>query len=472
MKSRSALAALAVVAVVATSCGEPAQPTPATTETPSTAAAITEDGLRARLEALAAVTAGAGGSRAAGTDGYDRAADLVAIELSDAGWTVATDTYSGAAFVDEGGSTLDVSDRAFAGADLRPLLFAPAGDVTGPVVAIDWDPAAPDRTGKGCASPDYGDLPTNAIVVVRSGDCLRRDQVIAAQQAGAAAFIAVYPHAPAGVAYRSTLIEPRLLEIPAAGVSLEAAKALVAAAARRSSVHLVTRARTSSAPTRSVIAELPGSEPGPVIMLGAHLDSVIDGPGINDDASGVAALLEIARALAGTRPRATIRLAFWSGEELGLHGSVRYAASLTAEHARAILVYVNVDMVASPNGFAGVYDEPGAPPGSATANALLVAAVERAGGTPLGVDLGGGSDHYGFAEAGVPTAGLYAGGTEPVTAEQAAASGAVAGQPADPCYHLACDEMATANVALARVLAAGLADFTLRVANSPELLSR
>jgi Zn-dependent M28 family amino/carboxypeptidase len=143
-------------------------------------------------------------------------------------------------------------------------------------------------------------------------------------------------------------------------------------------------------------------------------------------------LLEIARALAGTRPRATIRLVFWSGEEVGLHGSIRYASALSTEDARAILVYANVDMIASPNGFAGVYDEPGAPVGSAAARDLLA--------------------------------------SDPISAEQAAASGAVAGRPGDACYHQSCDNVANANLALARVLAAGLADFTVRVANNAELL--
>jgi Zn-dependent M28 family amino/carboxypeptidase len=375
-------------------------------------------------------------------------------------------------FTDDGGSTLEVGGRTFDAAAVLPLIFAPAGDVEGPVVAIDWDPAAADRTGKGCAATDYGDLPPKAIVVVRSGNCLRRDQVIAAQQAGAAAFIAVYPHAAPGIAYRPTLIEPRSMEIPAAGVTSEAADALVAATKGGGTAHLRTTAETGSAPTRSILAELPGTQPGSVVMLGAHLDSVVDGPGINDDGSGVAALLEIARALRGTRPRATIRLAFWSGEEVGLHGSFRYSSALTPEDARAIVVYANVDMIASPNGFAGVYDEPGAPVGSSGARELLKAAVERAGGTPVGVDLGGGSDHYGFAQAGIATAGVFSGASEPVTAEQAEASGAAAGRPADACYHRACDDIANANLALARTLASALADFTVRLANNPELLGR
>jgi Zn-dependent M28 family amino/carboxypeptidase len=469
MRPRS-LAALALVAIVATSCGEPAPPTPRPPDARTVAAAITEDGLRARLEALAAATTGSDRYRAVGSAGYERAAALVEQEVRAAGWTVTDDAYTGLAFVDDGGSSLEVGGRTFGVDDLRPLIFAPAGDVSGPVVTLDPGLDFPADTAKGCTATHYGTLPPDAIVVVRQGPCLRRDQVLAAQQAGAAAFVAVYPQMPAGVLYRPTLIEPRLLEIPAASVSRKLADALLAAAADRAEAHLVTHGRTTSTPTRSILAELPGTDPGAVIMLGAHLDSVIEGPGINDDGSGVAALLEIARALGGTRPRATIRLAFWSGEELGLHGSVRYASALSTEDARSILVYVNVDMIASPNGFAGVYDEPGAPAGSAAARALLTAAVERAGGTPVGVDLGGESDHYGFAQAGVATAGVYAGAVEPVSAEQAAASGAVAGRPADACYHQPCDDVANANLVLARILAAGLADFTVRVANNPELL--
>jgi Zn-dependent M28 family amino/carboxypeptidase len=470
--------ALAVALTVGSmGCGEPAPPTPRQPASATVAASITEEGLRERLEALAAATGDTPPFRAVGSAGYDRAATMVEDALREAGWSVTADTYGGLVFEDEGDSSLEVGGRTFRRDDLLPLIFAPAGDVAGPVVAIDWNPAPTAADGKGCAVTHYGDLPANAIVVVRSGDCLRRDQVIAAQQAGAAAFVAVYPWAPPGAVYRPTLIEPRFLTIPAAGVSPEVAAALVAAAAAGETAHLVSLARTRQSPTRSIIAELPGTEPGAVIMLGAHLDSVLDGPGLNDDGSGVAALLEIAAGLAGTRPRATIRLAFWSGEELGLHGSYRYATALSEDDARAILVYANVDMIASPNGFAGVYDEPGAPAGSAAARDLLASAVERAGGKPVGIDIGGGSDHRAFGEMGVATAGVFSGAGEPVSAEQAATSGAqapgsgaVAGQPADACYHQLCDNLANANLALARTLAAGLADFTVRVANNPELL--
>ena len=471
--------ACVAVALVAVACSDPAPEAAAPSadatgqsDLQTTVAGITEDGLRSRLEELAAATENSEQFRATGSAGYDRAAAYVERELGAAGWTVSSDEYDAVTFVDEGGSSLEVGARSYGDDDVKPLIFAPAGDVTGPVVPVGWPPQAGGGAAVGCDTADYGDLPSDAVVVVGPGGCLRRDKVVAAQQAGAAALVTSSPGLPAGVVLRPTLIRPGGLEIPAAWVSSDVASALAAAADSESTAHLVTRARTGLAPTRSVIAELPGSEDGSVVMLGAHLDSVIDGPGINDNGSGVAALLEIARALGGSRPEATVRMAFWSGEELGLHGSTRYTESLTDEQKRAILVYANVDMIASPNGYAGVYDEPSAPEGSSTAGELLSTAVAEAGGTPVGVDLHNGSDHYGFAAAGVPTTGVFSGAGEPVTEAQASASGATAGEPADACYHQPCDDLENADLALARVLAAGLAGFTAQVADDPELLRR
>jgi Zn-dependent M28 family amino/carboxypeptidase len=457
-----------LAALLSVACSDPDPGTALQPDARTVAASITQEGLRARLEELARATQGSDRFRWVGSSGYGRAADLVERELADAGWSVGADHFDDVSFVDEGGSSLEVGDRAYGVDDILPLVFSPAGDAAGPVVSL---ANATGSARAGCQVGDYGALPADAMVLVGPGDCLRRDQVLAAQQAGAAAFLAVSPQAPPGTVLRPTLLDPRGLTIPAASISHEAAKALATAATGDGRARLVTTVRTERAPTRTVLGELPGSRDGQVIMLGAHLDSVLDGPGINDNASGVAALLEIARALSGTRPRATVRLAFWSGEELGLHGSVRYVESLSPQQRDAILVYANVDMIASPNGFAGVYDEPGAPRGSSTASRLLSDAVTRNGGTPVPIDLHSGSDHYGFAEAGIPTAGVFSGFLDPVSAEQAAASGAHAGRPADDCYHQPCDDLTNTDLGLARVLAAGLADFTVQVANDPELLT-
>lgn len=281
--------------------------------------------------------------------------------------------------------------------------------------------------------------------------------------------MAGYPWAASGEVLRPTLIEPAGLDIPAVAASRPAGVALAAAAAEGSTARLMTSASTSPAATRSIIAELTGSEAGKVVMLGAHLDSVIDGPGINDNGSGVAALLEIARAMSGSRPRATVRLAFWSAEEVGLHGSTRYVTGLSAQDRRAILVYLNADMIASANGFAGVYDEPSAPAGSPAVRDMISAAVERAGGVPAMVDTGGASDHAPFARAGIATGGIFSGAREPVSQKEAVAPGTTVGLPADACYHLACDDGSKVNLRLARVITAALADVAVQLSNDPTL---
>ena len=502
--TRRTVGALASVWLVAASgliaaCGTVAPPTTTTHSIPSTSAsfgapttpasapivsssptatldaaalvgAITEAGLRSHLDTLAELSTASNGFRAVGTHGFDAAADLVADELRAVGWQVTEDEFTMPSFVDLGGSSLVVPGGSFGAGDLAPLIFAPAGDVTGPVVAIDWDPDAREPTGLGCSAADYADVQEGAIVLVRSGPCRRRDAILAAQSRGAAAFVAGYPSADSGKVLRPTLIDPNGLEIPAAAASRPAGDALAAVAAAGGTARLVTKAETASAATRSVIAELPGSDPGVVIMLGAHLDSVVDGPGINDNASGVAALLEIARALRGSHPRATIRLAFWTGEELGLHGSSRYVTGRSKEDLDAIAAYLNADMLASPNGFTGVYDWVGAPAGSAAISELMTAAVKRAGGVAVTVPLGG-SDHLPFDQAGIPIGGVHSGASEPLS-EKDANPGSLVGKPADPCYHQACDDASNVNLRLLRVLTAALADVAIGLSNDPSQVAR
>ena len=207
-------------------------------------------------------------------------------------------------------------------------------------------------------------------------------------------------------------------------------------------------------------------------MLGAHLDSVIDGPGIDDDGSGVAALLSLSRAAAaGPRVRATLRLAFWSGEEVGLLGSRRYVAGLYAQERSRIVAYLNADMLGSPNGFPGVYAEPAAPPGSGALTADLQAALADLGSASVAVELGGGSDHAPFMDAGIPIGGVFSGALEPVTMPQAGASGSIPGRPADPCYHLACDGPANVDIDRATTLTRALSIVALAVADDPGRLS-
>ena len=99
-------------------------------------------------------------------------------------------------------------------------------------------------------------------------------------------------------------------------------------------------------PQKNVIAELRGANDGNVVMAGAHLDSVPAGPGINDNGSGSASLLEIAQNMSKNKPQNTVRLAWWGAEEAGLIGSREYVAGLSQAEKDRIALYLNFDMVA------------------------------------------------------------------------------------------------------------------------------
>ncbi len=212
----------------------------------------------------------------------------------------------------------------------------------------------------------------------------------------------------------------------------------------------------------NVLAELPGNGSG-VVMVGAHLDSATAGPGINDNGSGVATLLVIAAELRQLPPPdSTIRFAFWGAEEGGPFGSRAYVESLSAEERAEIVAYLNFDMLASPNAVRFVYDEDDAPAGSDELTTRFVAAFEDAGLGWDRIDVDRRSDHGPFAAAGIPIGGLFSGGRELVTEAQAAGSGAVAGQPSDPCSDVPCDTIDNVNLAthveLSRIVALVLVD--------------
>jgi aminopeptidase S len=202
----------------------------------------------------------------------------------------------------------------------------------------------------------------------------------------------------------------------------------------------------SPAVLRSVVAQTRTGDPRRVVMAGAHLDSVDEGPGLNDDASGVAALLEIAQRT-GPAPAvpAAVRFAFWGSEEVGLEGSTSYVRGLSAG-TDDVLVYLNLDMLGSRNGGYFVQGGEGrglsetGPPGSAAVARVLTEELARTGVAAQTVPFTG-DDESAFVEAGIPTGGALTGTDEPKTAEQARRWGGQPGAPYDPCYHAACDRL-------------------------------
>jgi Zn-dependent metalloprotease len=190
----------------------------------------------------------------------------------------------------------------------------------------------------------------------------------------------------------------------------------------------------------NLIADLPGrGDPNRVVMLGAHLDSVDQGPGINDNATGSAGILEVALAYAasGATGDKGIRFGWWGAEEAGLIGSKAYVASLSTAERAKITAYLNFDMIGSPNPGYFLYGDDTR--GTAIA-AALKAGFAAEGIEPESTDLNGRSDHASFMAAGIPTGGTATLSLAPSMSQaQAAKWDGEAGKPFDPCYHKACD---------------------------------
>ena len=182
-------------------------------------------------------------------------------------------------------------------------------------------------------------------------------------------------------------------------------------------------------------------------MTGAHLDSVFEGAGINDNGSGSAALLELALQMKRARPRNQVRFAWWGAEEAGLVGSTFYVNSLSQQEQDNIKVYLNYDMIGSPNFGNFIYDGDGSdfdlagPPGSAATEALFEKYFSLRGIALEGTEISFRSDYARFFEVGIAFGGLFTGAEGIKTEEQAAKYGGEAGAPYDACYHAACDDI-------------------------------
>ncbi|MFF0363825.1 M28 family peptidase [Streptomyces sp. NA02536] len=192
----------------------------------------------------------------------------------------------------------------------------------------------------------------------------------------------------------------------------------------------------------NLIAEWPQGDANNVYMFGAHLDSVSAGPGMNDNGSGSAALLENALTLAQQNPtlRNRVRFAWWTDEEQGLNGSDFYVRSLSSTERGRIKSYYNFDMIASTNGgyFINHITSSAAAPMKAYWDSLGLQPEENTEGA-------GRSDDYPFEQYGIPTSGYAMGASARKTSAQAAKWGGTSGSAYDPCYHRSCDTLTNIN---------------------------
>ena len=421
--------------------------------------AIDPDAIVADLGRLQSIAADHGGARPAGSDGHAAAAAFVADQLRAAGYAIELQPVDLPFFRQLAPSVLQIQGGGPAFEDIhdfKAMLFSASGEVTAPVFALGFNPGAQpgDRSGLGCNPEDWTGVPAGSIVLVQAAGCRRHDAVVEAQAAGALALVTAYPEWDRDDVLRPTLITPGDIRIPVLGVTEAAGAALADAAAAGRQAHLSTRTAVETRSSANVIGETPGGDPNHVVMLGGHLDSVVDGPGINDDGSGTMTVLEIARELAAqlgkgsggaSAPGWKVRVAFWTGEEIGLLGSTAWVGRYGAPSLSSIAVYLNLDMLGSPNGGRFVYDGAATtrPAQSGIVSQLFVRALEEERLVWQSVSVGS-SDNVPFDQFGVPTSGLFSGANEIKSGTQAELFGGTGDAPADACFHLACDT--TANI--------------------------
>jgi len=417
---------------------------------------VTLEGVRAHQAALQAIADANGGTRAAGTPGYEQSVNYVVEKMTAAGYQVTLNSFP---FVYVAASTLQQLTPIVATYNTGPFTGTGYGTVTAAVTAVDINLVPPRASTSGCEAADFAGFPAGSIALMQRGTCSFGVKAANAQAAGASAVI-IFNQGDTSL--REGLIIGTLLPdgagvtIPVVGASFADGSAL----AQAGSSATIVVPQPQNITQYNVIAESPSGDANNVVMVGAHLDSVQAGPGINDNGSGSAAILETALQMAKVKPRNKLRFAWWGGEEAGLVGSTAYVAGLSQAERDRIALYLNFDMVGSPNHVFFIYDGddssrdptnptdagPG-PAGSAQIEKVFEQFYTERGIPFKGTDFSGRSDYGPFIAVGVdiPSGGLFTGAEGIKTAEEAALWGGTAGQQYDPCYHLACDTFANNN---------------------------
>lgn len=407
------------------------------------------DQILKHLQAWQEIADNNGGTRASGTPGYDETVDYVANLLRRTGYVVELQPFQFVSFEPLGPSTLEqTAPVATVYEELIDYVLmgqTDAGDVTGSVAGVDLDLGIDNESTSGCEPEDFSGFPAGSIALIQRGACSFQQK---AENAAAAGAIGAIIFNQGDSLDRVDLINATLSPEYAGGIPVmfaTYARGEEWAGTAGLEIRLVADTSRETITTVNVLAETPGGFEDNVVMIGGHLDSVDEGPGIQDNGSGTGALLETAIQLAKVRNNNKVRFAFWGAEESGLVGSDYYVGNLTEEELGNIAMYLNYDMIASPNYAYFVYDGDGSdfglagPEGSAFIEQFFKTWYTRRGVGSEGTEISFRSDYAAFFENGIPFGGLFTGAEGIKSDEQALVYGGTAGEAFDACYHLACD---------------------------------
>jgi Zn-dependent M28 family amino/carboxypeptidase len=435
--------------------------------------AVTVSGIRehlAALEAIANANVFEGvPTRATGTPGHVASVAYVVQKMTAAGFNVSLQQFEADIFFEQAPA---VFAQVMPNAITYPRYdgqtgvwytadFSGDGDVTAAAVVVDFtEPTATaSASDSGCEASDYDALDvTGKIVLLQRGTCdfgLKAEIAAAEGAAGAV----IFNEGTIGAPDRNGVLIPTLagydVTIPVVGTDYATGRSLVDLA-NAGGVTLRVKVDgfiNEDVLTNNVIAETPGGRSDRTVVVGGHLDSVYEGPGINDDGSGVSTMLETAEQMQalGITPRNKVRFIFFSGEEQGLLGSDYYVSQLSKKQIQDISVMLDFDMLASPNYARFIYDGNGdeqgfaGPNGSGTVEQVFKDFWDSQGLAYETIPFDGRSDYDAFTGAGIPAGGIFAGAEVVKEPYQVPLYGGTAGAAFDKCYHQLCDDLTNIN---------------------------
>ncbi|WP_104104487.1 M20/M25/M40 family metallo-hydrolase [Arthrobacter sp. 08Y14] len=443
--------------------GKPGKPVkPVKDESAKLRAAVTLHNVFDHLEGLQDAADANGGNRAAGTPGYEASGQYIEDQLRRAGYKpVRQDfSYDQFAVISEAlEQTAPTATVYTAGTDFTTMTYSGAGDVTAPVSAVDINLSGDRVTTSGCEAEDFSAFAAGSIALMQRGECSFGIKAANAAAAGASGAVIFNQGDEVANDDRFGLVNGTLGEpstIPVVGTTFAIGEALAGTDGVELRLNIDAGVQTTN--SFNILADTPRGNADRTVVVGAHLDSVAVGSGINDNGSGSAAVLETAIQLAETTKKHPlqnrVRFAFWGGEEDGLQGSNHYVEQLDQDGLDGTLANLNFDMLGSPNLVRFVYDGDGSAfPGSTAPRPTGSDEIERIfeeyfAGQQLAsapTEFSGRSDYSAFILNNIPAGGLFSGAEGVKTEEEAAVFGGTAGEAYDPCYHQKCDDLGNIN---------------------------
>ncbi len=449
---------------------------------------VTLEGVLEHERALQAIANENDGTRAAATPGYDASVAYVQQRLETAGYDVTLDPFEFAKWTKNGPSTFERTSPApevfVEDSDYIVSQFSAGGDVTGDVFiagnTVIPPPGGPGTSVSGCDPDDFAGA-AGKIALIQRGTCPFVQKYENAEDAGAIAAL-IFNDGFEGREEPLFITAPQDISIPAAMIHNDIGEEIYdQAQSGPVTLHVAVDATTTPITQYNVLADT-GGNPDRTTVVGAHLDSVEEGPGINDNGSGSAGILEIAEEVAELKePRNRIRFAWWGAEEAGLVGSSDYVENLSGAERAQLEANLNFDMIGSPNFVRFVYDgdlsdspppPSGAPAGSAQIEDTFLRYFDKRGLATDPTAFDGRSDYGPFIEDGIPAGGLFTGAEGIKTAEQEATYGGSAGLAYDPCYHQFCDTFANLSYTALDQMSDAAAHTTWTLASSKSPITR